>query len=47
LEMLSLRNERGWTALHVAVFMNRVEVIKVLALLGVGFLEIVNIPGRC
>ena len=46
LEILSLQNERGWTALHVAVFMNRVEVIKVLASFGVGFLEIINIPGN-
>jgi ankyrin repeat protein len=44
-EMLFLGNERGWTALHIAVFMNRVEMIKILASFFPGFLERINTPG--
>ena len=45
-ELLSLRNDRGWTALHVAVIMNRVEVIKVLVSLGADFLASINAQGK-
>ena len=45
-ELLSLRNNRGWTALHVAVIMNRVEVIKVLVSLGADFLASINAQGK-
>jgi ankyrin repeat protein len=45
-ELLSLRNDRGWTALHVAVIMNRVEVIKVLISLGADFLASINAQGK-
>jgi len=45
-ELLSHRNGRGWTALHVAVIMNRVEVIKVLVSLGADFNEILNTKGK-
>ena len=45
-ERLSLRNDRGWTALHVAVIMNRVEVIKVLVSLGADFLASINAQGK-
>ena len=44
-ELLSLRNDRGWTALHIAVIMNRVEVIKVLVSLGADFLASINAQG--
>ena len=42
----SLRNDRGWTALHVASIMNRVEVIKVLVSLGADFLASINAQGK-
>ena len=45
-ELLSYRNDRGWTALHVAVVMNRVEVIKVLVSLGTDFLASINAQGK-
>ena len=45
-ELLSLRNDRGWTALHIAVIMNRVEVIKVLVSLGADFLASINAQGK-
>jgi ankyrin repeat protein len=44
-DMLSLSNDRGWTVLHVATFLNRVEVIKILASFSAGFLKTINIPG--
>ena len=37
-ELISLHNDRSWTALHVKVIMNRVEIIRVLASLGAEFL---------
>ena len=45
-ELLSYCNDRGWTALHVAVIMNRVEVIKVLVSLGADFLASINAQGK-
>ena len=45
-ELLSYRNDRGWTALHIAVIMNRVEVIKVLVSLGADFLASINAQGK-
>ena len=45
-ELLLLRNDRGWTALHIAVIMNRVEVIKVLVSLGADFLASINAQGK-
>ena len=45
-ELLSYRNDRGWTALHIIVIMNRVEVIKVLVSLGADFLASINAQGK-
>jgi ankyrin repeat protein len=36
------RDHHGWTALHVAVFMNHIEIINVLVSFSVG---VKNIPG--
>ena len=36
------RDHHGWTALHVAVFMNHIEIINVLVSFSVG---VINIPG--
>ena len=36
------RDHHGWTALHVAVFMNHIEIINVLVSYSVG---VTNIPG--
>jgi ankyrin repeat protein len=36
------RDHHGWTALHVAVFMNHIEIINVLVTFFVG---VINIPG--
>jgi len=45
-EQLSLRNDRSWTALHVAVIMNHIEVIQVLVSLGADFLASINAQGK-
>ena len=36
------RDHHGWTALHVAIFMNHIEIINVLVSFSVG---VINIPG--
>ena len=38
----SLRDQCGWTALHVAVFMDRIEVIKLLLSKGVDIFEVTD-----
>ena len=37
------RDHHGWTALHVAIFMNHIEIINVLVSFSVC---VINIPGR-
>jgi len=37
---IALRDHHGWTALHVAVFMNHIESINVLVSLDAGVLRI-------
>lgn len=39
-EAFSLRDQHGWTPLHVAVFMNRVEVTKLLISKGAKICEV-------
>jgi hypothetical protein len=36
------RDHHGWTPLHVAIFMNHIEIINVLVSFSVG---VINIPG--
>jgi ankyrin repeat protein len=39
-DAFGLRDQHGWTALHVAVFMNRVEVTKLLIASGANIFEV-------
>jgi hypothetical protein len=45
-EFLETRDEHGWTALHVAVFMNRIDVTKLLVSEGADILATTRYRGH-